>query len=492
LTELLGSELNRLAALFLEACEGRRRHRDHSRHELHEVLREVAACFPVYRSYVRPAGRASTDSVSEEDVRYVQAAVERAKSERDDLDPELFELLERILLLREPGERQAELAVRFQQLTGPAMAKGVEDTAFYRYHRLAAACEVGADPGAPAVSVEAFHAACRRTAHDWPRAMLATSTHDTKRSEDVRARLALLSEIPDRWREAVARWSARDARLVRDGAPDPSLRYLLYQTMVGAWPLERERLVEYAQKAAREAKMHTAWTHIDEAYETALEAFISGVYDDRERLADLEAFVAPLVEPGRINALAQTLVKLTTPGVPDIYQGCEVWDLSLVDPDNRRPVDFARRETLLTELMRAHAERVDVEAILARTEEGAPKMWVIHRALELRRARPHAFREDYVPLEVEGSASDHVLAFARGDEIITIVPRLGLRFAREHGGDWGDTALTLPAGDYDNCLTGECLTGEPLSVARTRGGAVRVADVLSRFPVALLARRGGR
>ena len=346
LREILGSDLNRLTALFVDICERHRRHRDYTRHELHEALREVIACFPVYRTYVR----AEAGIVTDEDVRTITGVIDAAKANRPDLDSDLLDFLGAILLLRRRGKLETELVMRLQQLTGPVMAKSVEDTAFYNFHRLISLNEVGGDPGHFGLSIDEFHAACSEAQRRWPTAMLASSTHDTKRSEDVRARINLLSEIPDRWSAAVNRWAELNHRYRRDDLPDRNAEYLLYQTLVGAWPIETDRIVAYMEKASREAKTHTSWTHPNPVYEDALRAFIQGILNHPPFTTDLEGFVKPLVEPGRINSLAQTLLKLTAPGVPDFYQGTELWDLSLVDPDNRRPVDYQKRRRLLAKM----------------------------------------------------------------------------------------------------------------------------------------------
>ncbi|HEX2642467.1 MAG TPA: malto-oligosyltrehalose synthase, partial [Thermoanaerobaculia bacterium] len=259
----------------------------------------------------------------------------------------------------------------------------------------------------------------------------------------------------------------------RRGAwPDPNAEYLLYQTLVGAWPITPERAWTYMEKAIREAKVHTAWTRVQTDYEEAVHTFVNAILADPEFVADLEAFVAPLVEPGRINSLAQTLLKLTAPGVPDLYQGTEIWDLSLVDPDNRRPVDYDLRRRLLADLQKGFSP----EEILARMDEGLPKLWITHRGLRLRRRRPEAFGPDagYRPLPATGEKAGHVVAFSRGDEVVTVVPRLVLGLQE----DWRDTTLELPPGRWRDELTGE----------EAEGGSRRLADLLARFPVALLAR----
>jgi (1->4)-alpha-D-glucan 1-alpha-D-glucosylmutase len=464
LRDVLGADVNRLTALLQEVCERHRRHRDYTRSELHNALRELIACFPVYRTYAR----APQGPLRAEEERYVAEAVAAAKANRGDLDPELFDFLGRVLRLEVRGESEAELVMRFQQVSGPAMAKGVEDTAFYNFNRLLSLNEVGGDPGRFGVSPPEFHEACAEAWARWPRALLATSTHDSKRSEDVRARLGLLSEIPERWAEAVRGWAAMNED--RRHGVDRNAEYLFYQTLVGAWPLSADRAAAYMEKAAREAKARTSWTRPDAAYEEALVGFVRDCLDDVEFRRDVAAFVGPLIEPGRVTSLAQTLVKLTAPGVPDFYQGTELWDLSLVDPDNRRPVDYALRRRLLAE-----TEGMTAEQALERMDEGLPKLWLIRRALCARQGRPRAFGEGeparYRPLFASGSRAGHALAFQRGAEVVVAVPRLVLSLA----GEWEDTKLTLPPGRWRNELTGDAAEGE-----------VRVGGLLARFPVALL------
>jgi (1->4)-alpha-D-glucan 1-alpha-D-glucosylmutase len=364
------------------------------------------------------------------------------------------------------------MVMRFQQHTGPVMAKGVEDTAFYNYNRLVALNEVGGDPGRFGLTLDEFHARSSEMRERWPTSMLASTTHDTKRSEDVRARIALLAEIPAAWAAAVERWASSNQRHKRDEMPDRNLEYLLYQTLVGAWPIDTERMTGYMLKAAREAKAHTSWTNPNPAYEEAVNGFTTALLADGAFRRDLEAFVAPLVEPGRINSLAQTLIKLTAPGVPDIYQGTELWALSLVDPDNRRPVDFEVQRQLLAELADAR-----LEEIVHRSDEGMPKLHVIRQALHLRRRRPEWFVDgEYTPLWARGPKRDHVVAFARGaggSGCITVAPRLPIRLS----GEWDGTTLALPGGPWLNELTCE----------RLAGGTTGLAELLRRFPVALLS-----
>ena len=467
--ELLASDLRRLAALFVRVCEGNRRYRDYTRHELSQCLGEVIACLPVYRTYVRPG-----ELVTEADRAHVESALAEARLRRPDLDPELVAFLGRILLLDERGEDAAELALRFQQTSGPVTAKGVEDTASYRYTRLTALNEVGGDPGRFGVSPEEFHAACARAAACWPAGMVATSTHDTKRSEDVRARLVVLSEVTEAWRNAVGRWAAINEPQ-RPGELDRNTEYLLYQTLVGAWPISVERVTGYMEKAVREAKVHTSWIAPEPGYETAVREFTMEALHDPEFVAALEEFLPPVVAAGRVNSLAMKLLCLTAPGVADIFQGSEIWDLSLVDPDNRRPVDFPLRRRLLDELERAGDRAAEVA--WARQDEGLPKLLVVTRTLQLRAERPELFTGgSYQPLPLDGPRAHHALAFCRGRGAVTVVPRLvaGL------GGAWGATAVELPEGLWTDRFTGR----------QHRGGRVPLTRLLQGFPVALLASVG--
>jgi (1->4)-alpha-D-glucan 1-alpha-D-glucosylmutase len=468
LREVLGSDLNRLTAVLQDVCARHRRYRDYTRSELHNALRELIACFPVYRTYAR----APDGPLTGQDERYVTGAVAAARANRADLDPELFDFLGRLLRLETRGDLETELVMRFQQVTGPAMAKGVEDTAFYNFNRLASLNEVGGDPGRFGFAPEEFHAACTEAWARWPRALLATSTHDSKRSEDVRARLGLLSEIPLRWADAVRGWATMNED--RRGPVDRNTEYLFYQTLVGAWPLSADRAAAYMLKAAREAKVHTSWTRPDEAWEEALGGFVRDCLEDVEFRRDVAAFVGPLIEPGRITSLAQTLVKIAAPGVPDFYQGSELWDLSLVDPDNRRPVDYELRRRLLAE-----AEGLTAEEAVARMDEGLPKLWLIRRALCARRSRSRTFGPGepgrYRPLAAAGARAGHVLAFQRGAEAVCVVPRLVLSLA----GEWEDTTLALPPGRWRDELTGDEAAGD-----------VRLSGLLARFPVALLLLEG--
>ena len=476
ISQSLGSELNRLAALFVEICERHRRHRDYTREDLHQALLQVASAFPVYRSYVRSAqerqpGEYRTPTVSASDRYYVKEAISEAQHESTELDQELLRFLESILLLEIPGKLEGELAMRFQQFTSPAMAKGVEDTAFYRYNRLICLNEVGGDPDRFGVSPDEIHKRGVRIQEKYPQTLLAGTTHDTKRSEDVRARLALLSEIPGQWAQVVKSWFKKNERLRINNLPDANTEYFIYQTLVGAWPVSADRLHTYLEKAMREAKLYTSWTRQDQDYEQAVQDFAQALLKDKDFHSSLEDFLIPLIPAGRINSLAQTLLRLTFPGVPDIYQGSELWEMSLVDPDNRRPVDFTQRRTLLKEL-----PELNIQEIMERMEEGLPKMWLMRQTLHFRRNHPHLFGSDstYMPLHAKGEMAGHVMSFCRGNKAITIIPRLVMKLQD----NWGDTTLELPPGEWNNLLAGD----------RFSGGVQELTRLLEKFPVALLVK----
>ncbi|WP_346618994.1 malto-oligosyltrehalose synthase [Blastococcus montanus] len=408
-----------------------------------EALAELLAAFPVYRSYL-PDGRVHLD-----------ATVAAVRDRRPDLVPAV-DALHPVL-----SASGSEAATRFEQTSGPVMAKGVEDTAYYRYARFAALNEVGGDPAHFGGTVAGFHEAQRRRLEKRPRSMTTLSTHDTKRSEDVRARLAVLAEIPDEWARLVRGW------ILRHPLGDPSLAHLVWQNLVGAWPLSRERAHAYAEKAAREAGTATTWTDPDQEFEQRLHALVDAAYDDPATNAEIDALVVRIAPLGWSNSLSQKLLQLTMPGVPDVYQGTELWDFSLVDPDNRRPVDYAMRRKLLAALDAGEVPAVD--------ETGAAKLLVTSRVLRARRDRPEWFT-GYEPVAVTGSGADHVVAYDRGG-VVVVATRLPAGLA---GQGWGDTALQLPNGAWRDLFTGERAVSDAAGVA--------VAGVLGRLPVALLVR----
>ncbi|MFW5730982.1 MAG: malto-oligosyltrehalose synthase [Desulfonatronovibrionaceae bacterium] len=474
--ESLGGDLKRLAALFVHICENHRRHRDYSRQELEQVLLMAAASFPVYRTYVSTMSEnqetgPATPRVSPEDRQFINQAVSRAKTRDTSIDPELFDFLEKLLALEIPGRLEQEMALRFQQFTAPAMAKGVEDTAFYRYNRMICLNEVGGDPGNFGISLEHFHEQGLQAQADRPLSLLAGSTHDSKRGEDVRARLAVLSEIPEDWSRTVRQWFSRNLTHHSGSWPDANMEYFIYQTLVGAWPISSERLDMYLEKAMREAKVHTSWTRQNQEYEQGVKDFALSLLEDQDFLAELEEFLQPVIAAGRINSLSQVLLRLTFPGVPDIYQGSELWNLSLVDPDNRCPVDFDLRRRLLDQAGSLRAEQT-----LARMEEGMPKLWLIHRVLEYRRAHPEPFRasSSYQPLWASGPGSGQAAAFIRGSQVMTIVPRFTLKQA----GREMTARINIPSGLWKNIFTEE-------SFAQ---GSEKLSTLLARFPVACLVR----
>ncbi|HEX4725198.1 MAG TPA: malto-oligosyltrehalose synthase [Pseudonocardiaceae bacterium] len=430
---LLVAEVRRIAALVDDV------NRDMARRAVAELL----CAFPVYRSYL-PEHRA-----------YLAAAFDGARRGQPALATAL-DAIERQI----DGDPAGELATRVQQTSGMVVAKGTEDTTFYRYTRFVALNEVGNTPERFGVDVAEFHASAAARAAGWPATMTALSTHDTKRSEDVRARLAVLAELPGEFTDAVHRWSTGH------GIDEPALNLLAWQTLLGAWPISAGRLADYLLKAAREAKIRTTWTDNDEAFEADVTSWPAKVLGDAELFADVERFVERITMPGWSNALGQKLLQLAGPGVPDVYQGSELWDLSLVDPDNRRLVDYAPRRALLNRLAAGWLPDVD--------DTGAAKLLVTQRILTLRRDHPDLFT-GYLALSAEGPAARHVIAFARSTGLVAVATRLPVRLAADGG--WRDTVLPLPAGTWTDVLTGRQVDRLP-----------RLAELLSRYPVALLER----
>jgi (1->4)-alpha-D-glucan 1-alpha-D-glucosylmutase len=455
--DLLGTE-----ALHIARADWRTR--DLSPRHLQAALERLVTMLPVYRTY-RTAG-----SIDDEDKRILLEALQSARIGAPEIAAAAFDFLAALFTKSDLSAQEADFVAKWQQLTPAVMAKGVEDTTFYCFDRLVSCNEVGSQASLVGISADKFHEFCHSLSDRWPNNMLATSTHDNKRSEDVRARISILSEIPDRWAEALHQWSQLNADAWQNRLPDRHAEYLLYQTLIGAWPIDHDRAWGYMLKACREAKINTSWHEPNVSFEEKIRGFVGGVYASSEFIASLTRFVEPLILPGRINSLAQTLIKLVAPGVPDFYQGTEIWDLSLVDPDNRRPVDFELR----ADLMR-RTRNMNATAALSEWDSGVPKLWMMMKVLNLREQRPQDFSPDskYQPLVAQGSHLARLLAFRRGDNLIAVVPR----FTMTLGGEWSDTRLPLPGGRWRNCFTDECIQRE-----------VTPAALFGSFPVALLVR----
>jgi (1->4)-alpha-D-glucan 1-alpha-D-glucosylmutase len=520
----LSAELYTLSHQLERISEQHRWSRDFTHLSLHRALREIMACFPVYRTYVRPG----SDGVGDEDRKRIQMAVRHAKRRNPAMSPTFFDFIASVLLLEHPEglpdegrqERQ-RFAIKFQQVTGPVTAKGTEDTAFYRYYPLLSLNEVGGDPTMAGISIENFHRRIQDQASTWPDTMLTTGTHDTKRGEDVRARLNVLSEAPQEWEAAIQRWQTMNAEARRelDGAPVPDAaeEYLIYQTLVGTWPLHPlaegeaaqyvERIIRYMEKALREAKLHTSWLNPNEEYDAAVSGFVRAILGDlRSPLAlDVEGFARSIADAGFVNSLSQALGKIASPGVSDFYQGTEFWDFALVDPDNRGKVDFARRREALDEI-KLRAER-DLNGLVAELLKHWPderlKLLLIWRALQFRGESTLLISGAYHPLSADGDRKGELCAFARTDDghwALCIVPRLSSRSWLQQStlGNtsatwplaswWSGTVLSLPPDAprrYRHFISGRRIetTEDPTNGQRI----LDVAQVFESFPVALLA-----
>ena len=511
----LASEVYVLTTLLSRLASANRRARDFTEDLLEAAIRETIACFPVYRTYIDERGE-----YTERDRAFLRQAIVRAKQRNREMDASVFDFLENTLLLQgrsgeEIDPREMYFAQKFQQLTGPVMAKGVEDTAFYVYSRFISSNDVGSSMSAFGIGAEEFHATNAARMAQSPDAMLATSTHDTKRSEDVRNRLNVLSEMKFLWPSTVRRWvrmNARHKRRLDDGrvAPDANEEYFLYQTLAGAWPWrmetaeEREefvqRMEQYMTKALNEAKVNVSWTNPNAAYAEAVHGFLRSITmpDSRGRqprfVETLKALLPEVELFGAVNSLAQVVLKVASPGVPDFYQGTEMWDLSLVDPDNRRPVDYEARRRALTDLRELAAregETAVCRETLATLEDGRAKLWTVHRALALRNRVAETFqRGTYAPVAAAEPYAEHVVAFLRGQSVLAAVPRFAWTLMHGKarmplGSAWSDGALTAPemaGAELENVFTGE-------RVHADEEGRLALREVFAEFPVALFLRR---
>jgi (1->4)-alpha-D-glucan 1-alpha-D-glucosylmutase len=518
LLQSMSSELQMLTAQLYRIAQQHRAARDFTRPSLQRALREIIACMTVYRTYIR----SDSWDVSESDYRIVTSAVRMAKRRNRTMPMSVFDFIAAVLLLEHPptltGEQAAErrqFALKLQQVSGPVAAKGVEDTAFYRYYPLASLNEVGGELDAKPLSVEEFHRLMRQRAADWPHSLSATATHDSKRGEDVRARLHVLSELPGDWFTAFRRWRAMNRSFERelDGDPVPDLneQYLLYQTLVGTWPHDaipesgREeytrRIVQYMEKALREAKIHTSWMNPAIPYETAVFDFVQDILCNNapEFHGDLTEFVRQIADCGYVNSLAQVLLKMTLPGVPDFYQGSELWDFNLVDPDNRRPVDFDDRKKRLERLLIGADQNVERTALDLNKHWPDPdvKMWITSRALRLRATWPDVFSYgEYIPLTSIGPAEAHVVSFARQFNeqlVITVTPRHVRRLIRGRSAadgrlprpDWRGTQLVMPD---SSPVKWQCTLSGRSFVTHSSGDnlVLSMDQLLEVLPVALL------
>jgi (1->4)-alpha-D-glucan 1-alpha-D-glucosylmutase len=497
--ETMSGDINSLGHQLNRFSERNRHFRDFTLYSLITTLKEVIASFPVYRTYI-----AEHEPVSEHDRRYITEAIRAAKRRAPGVTSLVFDFIQRLLLKQTAAGTPRECADRarfigkFQQITSPVAAKGIEDTALYVYNRLLSLNEVGAEPTCFGLEPQAVHDWLASRQRLWPATLSASATHDTKRGEDVRARLNVLSEIPGPWKQAVLKWRAVNRRFKTEvdgvSAPDRNEEYFLYQTLVGAWPFEPpgdafvDRIDTYMTKALRESKVHTSWLSPDEAYESAVRRFVRAILDRRQgrRFLDLfTPFQARVAELGIYNSLAQLVIKTAAPGIPDFYQGTELWDLSLVDPDNRRPVDYDQRRQLLEGLG-------PVAELLARRADGRIKMFVMTRALAARRQYRDAFEGEYRPLTTTGAKSTSVFAFARhrgAEHAIVCVPRLVASVVPEPGQPplgavWGDTHVQLPA-DAPAAFR-DIFTGRRFESGGDRAAGLSAAQLFEELPVALL------
>ena len=515
----MSSELNVLARKLDRISEQHRWSRDFTLENLRDALGEVLAAFPVYRTYIRE----DDQQPDPEDQRQIKSAIREAKRRNPVISESVFDFIQSVLLLQHPdglddaqrAERH-QFAMRLQQLSAPVMAKGLEDTAFYRYHPLVSLNEVGGDPERFGISVTAFHRRNLIREELWPNTMNATSTHDTKLGEDVRARIDVLSEMPAEWNRAIRRWREMNGRWKTNVAgqlsPDANEEYLLYQILVGAWPLMSQsaeehagfvkRIQYYMEKALHEAKVHTSWINPNVEYDQAVQKFVAAILDsspDNSFLEDFRQFQTPIAKAGMWNSISQVVLKIASPGVPDFYQGNEIWCFNLVDPDNRRPVNFELRRQALGKLRPktgCDAAKL-VERLVSNPCDGAIKLYVMSRALRLRREERELFaRGSYMGLTAAGSRSKHVVGLARTLErktVIALAGRFFLRLLNSHpapsGDVWGSTSMILPP-EIEQQSFQDVFTGQPASIEHHDGKAtISLASAFSRCPVALLIGR---
>jgi (1->4)-alpha-D-glucan 1-alpha-D-glucosylmutase len=506
----LAGDVDNLAQILKKIAGQSRAGIDFTMNGLKRTLSEVLCLFPVYRTYV------NGDGISEDDRIYIKEAIEQARGRIPLLLNEL-NFIEKLLLLdwhegltEEERALRLHFIMRFQQLSGPLMAKGIEDTLFYLYNRLLALNEVGGNPGKFGITLNEFHAVNQQQSTAWPHKMNATATHDTKRGEDVRARLNVLSEIPEEWEKQVRTWihlnHSKKNEVRGKTVPVPNDEYFFYQTLVGSYPFNESenasfvgRVKDYMLKSVREAKLHTAWLRPDSDYEEEFLAFVERVLEPSESnefMKEFLPFQKWVAGYGILNSLSQVLLKYTAPGVPDTYQGTELWDLSMVDPDNRRPVDYEQRMTLLKDIKeKAQRDRLKlVDELLSTKEDGRIKLFLTHRVLQARNEFLEVFlKGDYQPLEVTGKFQEHIVAFARSFEdkiAIAIAPRFFTKLVQPGEypiGEqvWGDTQLQLPQGSastWQNAITQQTISGS---------GKIAIAQILQHFPVALLVNQLG-
>jgi (1->4)-alpha-D-glucan 1-alpha-D-glucosylmutase len=517
----MSSELNVLSRRLDRISEQHRRSRDFTLESLRDALREVIACFPVYRTYIRT----DTRHPDEQDEHYIRASIKTAKRRNPATSGSVFDFIQDLLLLKDPdsigdadrAERRL-FVMRFQQLTGPVMAKGLEDTAFYRYCPLLSLNEVGGSPDKFGVALAHFHGKNVTRKQSWRNAMLASSTHDTKRSEDVRARINVLSEIPAEWYRAIRAWQRlneeKKIQVAGEAVPSANEEYFLYQTLVGAWPLNPMdaaghadfvgRIHGYMEKALREAKVNTSWINPNTEYEAAFDNFLDAILDRSAGKPFLEAFAPFQTRIGRVgifNSLSQTLLKIAAPGLPDFYQGTEVWNFSLADPDNRRPVDYDQLQVLLERLHAAESEdpAALVERLVAEPADGSLKLYVTRCALHFRREHRALFAKgSYLPLRVAGEKNKHVIAFARSFRGITVLVLAG-RFFAQLGADlrvpldadaWADAEVVLrkqlPSGSYRDVFTGKTV----VPVQKDGEAVLPISAAFSHLPIAMLVNVG--